>query len=184
MCFLFMGRQIGFVLDMVSYVDADEVGLDVVGGESECGKEVVVEVVACGHFLVKQHPEGRRVERNVVAQADIKHEADAVEQHLISEQESWLQVDVPVGLGDFVGVVVDQFDSKSQPIALGDLEHEVGSQIVHEKIFVGSVLLTQVLESYGVLIIGDKVPFPIKLEEIVLGSQPLVDVGLGWRQVP
>ena len=113
MCFLFMGWQVVFVLDMASYAEADEVGLDVVGRESKCGKQVVVEVVACGHFLVKQHPEGRRVERNIVAQADIKHEADAVEQHLVSEQESWFQVDVPVGLGDFVGVVVDQLDTQS-----------------------------------------------------------------------
>ena len=46
MCFLFITWQIVFVLEMVADADADKVGLDVVGGEGECGEKVVVEVIA------------------------------------------------------------------------------------------------------------------------------------------
>ena len=45
---------------MVADADADEVGLDVVGGEGEGGKQVFVEIVAGGYFLVKQQSSGER----------------------------------------------------------------------------------------------------------------------------
>ena len=126
---------------MITDADADEVGLNVVGGEGEGGKQVFVEIVAGGYFLVKQQPIGRRVEGNVVANAQIEHETYAVEQHFVCEQEAGFQVDVPIRLGDFVGVVVNQFHTDSHSFALRDLEHEVGGQIVDEIVLVCTILL-------------------------------------------
>ena len=83
--FLFMGGQVVFVLDMVADADADEVGFDVVGSEGDGGKQVVVEIVTRRYLLVKQHPEGWGVERHVVAQPHVEHEAGLVEQHLVRD---------------------------------------------------------------------------------------------------
>ena len=169
---------------MVADADADEVGLDVVGGEGERGKQVFVEIITDGHLLVKQQAEGLRVERHVVAHSGVEHETDAVEHHFVGKKKARLEVDAPIGLGDFVGVVVNHFKTKTQPVALRDLEHEVGGNVVDVKILVCAVLLAHVLETEGVLVVGDEMPLAVELEEVVFWAQLLVDARFGWCQVP
>ena len=81
MWLLFMAREIIFVLDVISYADADEVGLDVVSGERKCGKQVVGEIVARSYFLVKE--EGFVGTGGVLSYANIEHETDSVEHHFV-----------------------------------------------------------------------------------------------------
>ena len=47
------------MLYVVAYAETDEVGLDVVVGESKRGKEVLGEIVTSCNLLVEQHAEGR-----------------------------------------------------------------------------------------------------------------------------
>ena len=169
---------------MVSYADADEVGLDVVSGEGEGGKQPVGDVIAEGHLLVEQHAELFRGERRVVAQPHVEHEAEAVEHHLVGYQQAGLEVEIPVGLGDLVGVVVDELDAHAQTVALAELEHEVDRQVVDEEILVCAILLAHVLDAKRVLVVGDEMLLAVELEEIMLGSQPLVDVRLRRHQIP
>ena len=41
---------------MVANAEADEVGLDVIGGKGKRGKQVLVEIVSGSDFLVEQQP--------------------------------------------------------------------------------------------------------------------------------
>ena len=116
--------------------------------------------------------------------AKIEHETDAVEHHFVGEQEAGFQIDIPIGLGDFVGVVVNQFDSKSQPVALSDLEHKVGSQVMDKEIFVCAILLAHVFDAQCILIICDEMPLAVKFKEVGFRAQFLVDVLFGWCQIP
>ena len=84
---------------MVSYAEADEVGLDVVGGKREGSKQIVGEVVTRCYFLVEQ--EGAFGDGGVVADADVEHETHAVEHHFVGDKASYLQEvkePVPVGM--------------------------------------------------------------------------------------
>ena len=165
---------------MIADAKTDEVGLDVVGGEGESGKQVVGEIVAHRHLLVEQ--EGLGEQRLVVAQAGVEHETDAVEHHLIRNQQTDLRF--PVGMGDFAAVVDDHLRAKAQTVALGELEHEVGGQVVNEKVLVCAILLAHVLESQCVLVVGDEMPFAVELEKVVLWAQLFVNLSLGWCQTP
>ena len=90
MAFLFMSREVIIVIEMIADAKTDEIGLDVVSGEGECGEQVVVEIVTDGELLVESEEKAAFVgnvfvnEMEIVdASACVKHEADAVEHHFV-----------------------------------------------------------------------------------------------------
>ena len=70
--------------------------------------------------------------------------------------------------------VVNELYAEAKAVALSELQHEIGGEVVDEEILVGAVLLAHVLETEGVLVVGDEVPLAVKLEKVVLGPQLVV----------